>query len=128
MRIALLLGLVALCGCGSPCIDCCPPGDPGTTPATVGCRLVRADGGPLAGAAARCSRSDAGAVTDSSGSFSLTVQRATCGLASGNVDCSDLRLFEDGGVVTFADPSSGARTTEINAGRLTGGSCLLVAQ
>ena len=130
MKAPLLLGLVlvVLSACSSsPCPDCCPPG-PTTTPVQVGCRLLQPDGGALSGVAARCQRSDAGALTDGTGAFSFTASQLTCGIAAGNNDCGEVSLISDGGALTVTDPSQDAGATSVYSGLLTGGSCVLIAR
>lgn len=123
----LAFSVVLLTGCWD-CPDCCPPGDH-RLPREIRCSLVRNDGGAAIGVVAKCTASDAGAITDSTGSFGFMTSEITCGFAAGSFECGSVQFVEDGGLlrVSFSDVDGG--DDSVPASSLTGGSsCQLVAR
>lgn len=120
MRPLLLVVLLAACstGPGPTCADCCGPSDPGPSPVTFGCRVLRADGGPAAGLQVRCLVTDAGTVTDSNGSFMMNDTVINCGIATGSFNCGKVIFTEDGGRV---DVIVGGQSTLNHNARVFGG-------
>ncbi|MBK7864827.1 MAG: hypothetical protein IPJ65_40755 [Archangiaceae bacterium] len=130
MRSALLALSMLFCACAAAlpgnCPDCCPPGDRGSTTVTVACRALRADGGAAAGISARCSGTDAGAITDATGSFSFPVQEVSCGIATGAIDCGEVGFREASGeALNVSQPPGSSEAATVSSRRLTSSGCTL---
>ena len=125
MTRTLLVVSLFLCGCSpSPCLN--PDECVSTNVETLSCDVRWADGGVAADVAARCTGpEDAGATTDASGRFQLSISVSRGGFAGWSDACDQLAFSDGQGPLTARDGGVSAR--QLNGGQVTSG-CLVVLE
>ena len=59
--------------------------------------------------------------------LAFSVRQATCGIATGSLDCGLVALTLDGGPLKVIDPSFDAGSTSIHSARLNASKCVVIA-
>lgn len=124
MTRALLLSMV-LFGCG--CIPCLGPDACVTTNTeTLSCDVRRPDGGVASGVIATCTgTADAGAMTDTSGRFTINLSVTRGGIAGYSDDCGTFDFREGDTALTARD--GGLHSRQLNGAEGSSG-CLVVVE